>query len=279
MYNKHPKILAHKSAFDLGNFAVDDYILGMGDGTIHKYHRLCPHRRYPIVDSHTSVTDMTCFFHGYKWDASGNPLNNRHNLSCGTLPTSKSGLVIENFSGDASWIDDLAKETELKYSHTYNGGYTNASWLWMMDILADMQHIYEDGVHPSLWKRIKAEQVTQTYGDCWNLQTHPTGWWLFVYPFTGIDYEPGRLMIMSIKPEKYEREFGFQWNMQFYYADWVDAAQRAAFEETTLTYEEDIATVEKIRDPWFPVVNPDNALEEPCVYWGKWAKNNITVVS
>ena len=275
MYNKYPKVLSHKSVFNHGNFSTDDYILHLDDTHVDKFHRACPHRRYPIVDSHKSVTDITCFFHGYKWDASGKPLNNRHNLSCGTLPINKSGLIIENFDGSAPWIDDLAKETELKYSHTYNGGYTNSSWLWMMDILADIQHVYENGVHPELWKTTKPTQVIHEYGDCWNMQRHPDGWWLFVYPFTGIDYEPGRLMINSIKPENYEREFGFQWNMQFYYADHITSEQRTIFEQTTVICQQDIDTIEKIKIPYFPVIRPENELEEPCVQWGKWVRNNI----
>ena len=147
----------------------------------------------------------------------GEPKNNTKKLHCGNVDISNSGLIFKNYQEpDTSWSRDLSTEKNLKYSHSVTGS-GNGSWLWLMDAEADLLHVYQNGIHPFLAQQINLEDLKLDQGDDWILQTHPDGWWLYIFPYTFVEYSPGCVMINYVTPKDENSEFGFDWICQFYY--------------------------------------------------------------
>ena len=108
-------------------------------------------------------------------------------------------------------------------------------------------------------------------GNGWILQTCSTGWWLFIYPFTFIEWSLGCVAVNYTIPRDIKNEFGFEWNTQFYFDPAVSVEQRNTFEELIEdVFVEDVAAIEKQKGKYFPIVNAHNRLEDHCVHFGKW---------
>jgi hypothetical protein len=280
MFKDTPRIFAHKSITDQGNFVLPDYILnaGTGDNSINLFHRFCPHRMFPLHNPGEHVENIFCEFHGFEWSKDGTPINNPKKIHCGKLDIGRSGLVFKNFiEPDHKWVDDLAKETNLVYSHSYQGE-SKGSWLWMMDAEADVLHIHDKGIHPFLSKQVKAEDIQLDQGDDWILQTHPNGWWLYVFPFSFIEYgNNGCVMVNRIVPNDINTEYGYKWISQYYYDPNVNVNTKYIFETAEQVFIEDVKTSEKQKGNYFPVINPMNKYEDHCVHFGQWvARNKIS---
>lgn len=274
MFTNPPKILAHVSAVAEKNFVVSEYILNKLDNDVTLFNRFCPHRMYPLAEPGTHVENITCKFHNFQWDRNGIPINNPKKITCGSAVVGKSGLIFKNFAEpDNHWVTDLANEKNLKYSHSCTGS-SKGSWLWMMDIQADLLHIRPgtDVVHPGLAEVTDLDSVIMTEGDGWILQTSNTGWWLFVYPFTFVEWSPGCVCINYVTPCNITEEFGFDWITQFYYS--FDAVEKKRFEFETLedVFKEDVAVVELQKGNYFPLTTSQNRLEDHCVHFGNWVK-------
>jgi hypothetical protein len=281
MFKNSPKILAHVSAVSKSNFVTPEYILNNEGEQINLFHRFCPHRMYPLAPPGTQVEEITCKFHGLKWDKTGIPINNDRNIKCGKANIGRSGLVLKNFTeSDHQWVDDLSKETNLEYSHSRHGTSEKGSWLWTMDIQADLLHIRQgdDVVHPGLAAVTNLDDTNMYQGDGWALQTCSTGWWLCIYPYTFIEWSPSCLAIITCTPND-ETEFGFKWLTQFYYDPDVPTGKRKDFETLEDVFQEDIETIEKIKGKYFPLITAHNRLEDHCVHFGKWVKENYSTNS
>jgi nitrite reductase/ring-hydroxylating ferredoxin subunit len=277
MFKNPPKILAHESALTTGNFVVPDYIINKSQDKVNLFHRYCPHRMYPLAEPGSIVENIVCKFHGFEWTKDGEPVNNNRRISCGSAQVGKSGLVLKNFvEPDHQWVDDLATETNLEFSHVCTGT-SSGSWLWAMDIQADLLHIRpgHDVVHPGLAAVTNLEDTDMYQGDGWALQTCSTGWWLCVYPYTFIEWSPGCLAILTCTPTT-DSEFGFKWLTQFYYAPDVSATKREEFESLEDVFQEDVETIEKIKGKYFPLTTAHNRLEDHCIHFGKWVKENYS---
>jgi hypothetical protein len=277
MFNNPPKILAHISSVKSSNFVTPEYILNNSNNKLNLFHRYCPHRMYPLAEPGDIVKNIVCKFHGFEWTKDGEPVNNQRKISCGFAQVGKSGLVLKNFvEPDHKWVTDLANETELEFSHTCTGT-SNGSWLWAMDIQADLLHIRpgEDVVHPALAAVTDLEDTDMYQGDGWALQTCSTGWWLCVYPYTFIEWSPGCLAILTCSPTTYN-EFGFKWLTQFYYAPDVPTTKREEFQSLEDVFQEDVETIEKIKGKYFPLTIAHNRLEDHCVHFGKWFRENYS---
>jgi len=276
MFISSPKIYAHLSVLEKGNFVVSEYILNKGNGiNVNLFRRFCPHRLYPLADTGTHVNEITCKLHNFKWDKDGEALNNPKKIHCGEASIGKSGLIFKNFiEPNHKWVNDLASEKNLKYSHSLQGS-SLGSWLWLMDIEADLLHLYVGGIHPFLAKQINVEDLILDQGDGWVLQTHPTGWWLYIFPYVFVEYgNPGCVMINYATPNDDSTEFGFNWITQFYYDDSVSVDHRLMFETFNDVYFEDIEASEKQRGRYFPLVKAMNRYEDHCVHFGNWFKEN-----
>lgn len=275
MFNKPPKIFAHQASIENQNFVVPDYILNKGQNEVNLFHRFCPHRMYPLANPGTHVDEVHCKFHNFKWTSEGVPINNDKKLTCGKASIGKSGLIFKDFvEPDHRWVDDLSKETNLKYSHSLEGE-SKGSWLWLMDAEADLLHIWEEGIHPFLSKQVNLDDIDMDQGDGWILQTHPDGWWLYVYPFTFVEYgRPGCVMVNTVIPNDINTEYGFKWITQFYYEDSVSANSRMIFETLETVFKEDVATAELQKGNYFPLMQAMNRYEDHCVHWGKWIREH-----
>jgi nitrite reductase/ring-hydroxylating ferredoxin subunit len=276
IFNKPPKILAHRSSTNNGNFVTNEYILNNGNAEINLFHRNCPHRLYPMGTPGEVIENIVCKFHGFEWDKNGQPLNNDRNIGCGKAQIGRSGLVFKDFTEpDHAWVDILETETELEYSHSMQGNSTG-SWIWMLDIQADLLHIRKgnDVVHPGLASVTNLDDVSMEEGDGWVLQMFPAGFWLVIYPFTFIEWSPGCLAINSVTPNDADTEFGFKWITQFYYTPKVLPSERSDFETLEDVFWEDVRTVEQQVGKYFPLMKAINRLEDHCIHFGKWVSAN-----
>ncbi|HEY6435408.1 MAG TPA: hypothetical protein VIY47_02380, partial [Ignavibacteriaceae bacterium] len=185
-------------------------------------------------------------------------------------------LLFKNFNEPThKWVNDLANEDDLEFSHICSGS-SNGSWLWMMEIQADLLHIRKgiDVVHPELSSVTDLNNIDMYDGDGWILQTCNTGWWLFIYPFTFIEWSKGCLSINYTIPNNINNEYGFSWITQFYYDSIISTEKRQNFETLEDVFHEDVTTIELQKGPYFPIINPYNRLEDHCVHFGKWMKEN-----
>jgi phenylpropionate dioxygenase-like ring-hydroxylating dioxygenase large terminal subunit len=277
MFKNPPKILAHAAATRDGNFVTPDFIIGKDGESL--FNRYCPHRRYPINEVGGVLKEsIVCNFHGFEWSLTGEPINNNKRLGCGKVSKGKSGLLFKDFTEpDHQWVDDLASETQIEYSHVRTGT-SKGSWLWMMEIQADLLHIRkgEDAVHPQLSEVTELDDTELDHGEGWILQTCSTGWWLFIYPFTFIEYSKGCVAVNYTTPNDINNEFGFSWHTQYYFDPSVSQERRDSFElYIEPVFIEDVTAIEKQKGPWFPIVVPVNRLEDHCVHYGKWVRSHL----
>jgi phenylpropionate dioxygenase-like ring-hydroxylating dioxygenase large terminal subunit len=277
MFKNPPKILAHHSALNDGNFTTPEYILNQRDGIVNLFHRYCPHRLYPLAKVGDTVQNIVCKFHGFEWSKEGVPVNNDRKIGCGKAQTGKSGLIFKDFVEPShQWVKDLADETRLEFSHIRTGT-SKGSWLWIMEIQTDLLHIRkgEDVVHPSLAETTDLDNVEMDHGDSWILQTCSTGWWLCIYPFTFVEWSPGKIAINYTTPNNINDEFGFSWHTQYYFNPDVTKEERETFEFFVEdVFHEDVETIEQQRGGWFPLMKAISKLEEHCVHFGQWVTKN-----
>ena len=58
-------------------------------------------------------------------------------------------------------------------------------------------------------------------------------------------------MINRVTPDDQNKEYGFTWHMQFYYADNIGQVEKENWEKVIETYKEDVAAIENIKRPFF----------------------------
>jgi hypothetical protein len=277
MFKRSPKVLAHVAALNAGNLVTPEYILHSAGDHIDLHRRFCPHRMYPLSEIGRNIQNVVCKYHGYEWDINGKPLNNNKKLKCGEADIGKSGLILKDLVEPSHhWVDDLVKEKELTYSHCTQGS-SSGSWLWMMEIQADLLHVRtgDDVIHPELSSLENLEQVNMDSGDGWIIQTCSTGWWLFIYPYTFVEWSKGCLSINYTVPKDVNNEFGFTWATQFYYDPNTSQSCRAEFEKLEDVFHEDVTAIEAQKGPYFPLKNSQNRLEDHCVHFGNWYQENL----
>lgn len=277
MFKTSPKILSHISSTKEGILVTPEYLVGDDGSSLFK--RFCPHRRYPI-DSIGNVikNKIVCNLHGYEWNLNGAPTNNNIKLTCDKVSTGKSGLIFKNFiEPNHKWVNDLADENNLFLSHCYTG-VSKGSWLWMMEIQADLLHIRlgPNTVHPELSSITNLNDSLLESEEGWALQTCSTGWWLCIFPYTFIEYSKGCLAINYTVPDNLNSEFGFTWMTQFYFDPTVGKEKRLEFEkyfQNVLL--EDIAAIENYKHKYYPLKKSNNPLEKHVVEFGHWVIKNL----
>ena len=270
MFKNVPQVLAHKSALNTGSFVTPNYILSKNGDEINALSRMCPHRYYPIGEEGETLTEITCKFHGFTFDSSGKPLNNNLRLACTETNIGRSGLVFKNFvEPEHKWVDDLANEKNLVYSHSWSGT-SKGSWLWIMEAEADMLHIRKGGIHPWLSENYKPEEVILEQGDGWICQSPPHGWWLYIYPYTFVEWDVGRVAVNYTIPHDKNSEYGFDWISQFYYDPNISSEQRKTFEMFEDVFKEDVEAIEKQMRPYTPLAKTFNAFEDHTYHFGDW---------
>lgn len=275
MFKNVPLVISHKAAVrDDNNFITEKYIVTSNKGTINVLNRLCPHRLYPIGEIGPSK-NIICKFHGFEFNKDGSPVNNTRHMNCYDVKIDDTGLITKNFHmpKNKQWVNDLKNENNLHYSHSYTG-HSEGSYLWQMEAEADLLHVRPGGIHPWLSKEISIKDVTMDNGEDWIVQTHPDGWWLYIFPYTFVEWSPGCLAINIMTPKNKDSEFGFSWITQIYFDPKTNTKDREYFENIESVWLEDIITIEKIKTPFFPLINSKNALEQHCIIWGQWVTNH-----
>ena len=274
MFKNPSKILAHTSSIRDGSFVTPEYIITKQDDIVRALNRTCPHRFYPIGEEGEVVSDITCKLHGFSFDRAGDPLNNNCRLGETEIDVGQSGLIFENFEEpNHKWVDDVKKETNLVYSNSYTGT-SHGSWLWSMEMGADLLHVRKGGIHPWLYPQINLDDVILDQEDNWMFQGRPDGWWTFVFPYTFIEWSPGCLSINYTVPKNVNIEYGFDWITQMYFDPLVPIKERDIFQKINMVFIEDVEGAEKIKLPYHPLKTSTSRFEDQCVYFGQWVKKN-----
>jgi hypothetical protein len=290
MFNSPPQIYAHSSALKNGNFVIEEGIILKNNNTYTLKSRECPHRGYVMHTPGEIVKNVVCKLHGFAWDSEGKPLSKEpycdhfYKLAThGELELGKTGLLVKNFNDqeEVEWINELSKQTDLEFSHSVNGESSGSS-LWLMEQLTDLLHLRQDGVHPrqSLETPLDSEHMVLSMGENYSVQKYTNvngtvGFWVFIYPGFGVEFEPGKLLITRVIPKNKNEEFGFRWEMQLYYAPWVDSIERTEWEKAVAVYLEDVDAIENIRRPFFPLKRMVNDWEKQMHHWGEWYTKNL----
>jgi hypothetical protein len=287
MFKKTPNIFAHVAGLEKGNLVLCDKIVVKDNDNYHIKSRECPHRGYLMHNPGDVVKNVVCKLHGFAWKNNGQPLSSEpycdHFYKLhhhGNATVGKTGLVFQNFvePENAEWVEILAKDDSLKYSHSITET-SNGSWLWLMEQMTDLLHVRQNGIHPRQALETPLDNMKTDFGDGWSIQVYPTcygekGFWLFVYPGFNVEYEPGRLIITRVTPNDPSIEFGFTWQMQFYYSDNIDSVDKEAWEKCLEVYREDVKAVENIKRPFFPLKRTVNHWEDQMKHWGQWFTDN-----
>lgn len=277
MFNNPPLILAHKQSCQHGNFVTPDKIIVRDNDSYALKSRDCPHRGYLMHEPGDVVKNIECKLHGFCWNNRGEPTNEHfYKLAHhGEVTQGKSGLLFQNFvEPEHEWVDRLASETNLQYTKSYSGR-SDGSWLWLMDLNSDLLHFRENGVHPRQSLETPLDTLDIDKGDGWCLQINATGFWLFVFPFTAIEYEPGKLSVNRVVPDDINNEYGFSWHTQLYYSPEVDSNQRHIWEKLIDVYLEDIQAIENIKRPFFPLKRGVNEWEDHVLHWAEWFNQHL----
>jgi nitrite reductase/ring-hydroxylating ferredoxin subunit len=290
MFKNRPNVYAHKSALKNGHFVVNDKIVFNNDGNYTIKSRECPHRGYTMQEPGDIVKNVVCKLHGFAWDNNGNPLENlsdpcRNHFyklpNYGELQVGNSGLLFQNFEEqeNSEWVIELNKMTDLEYAKTVTGE-SSGSRLWMMEQLTDVLHFRQNGVHPRQSLETPMNLLEQSLEKGCSVQKNVNvngvaGYWVFIYPGYGIEIEPGKLIITRIIPKDENEEFGFFWEIQFYYSPHIDANEKDEWEKNMEVYYEDVVAIEKIKRPYFPLKKMVNKYEEQMYDWGQWYLQNL----
>lgn len=292
MFRNPPNIYAHVSALKNGHFVVEDQIIFNDNNNYTIKSRECPHRGYIMQEPGDIVKTLVCKMHGFAWDNAGRPLENKaepcrnHFYKLphhGELELGQTGLLFQNFKehADSEWIQELSKITDLEFKKTITGE-SKGSWLWMMEQLTDVIHLRPNGIHPqlSLEVPLDSEHLVQRLEDGCSVQKHTningtTGYWVFIYPGYGVEFEPGKLFINRIIPNDPNEEFGYRYELQFYYSPWVDTYEQTEWEKNVDIFYEDVRAVERIKRPFFPLKKMVNEYEAQMYDWGQWYLANL----
>lgn len=237
--NKVPKLFGHKDSLkDNKFFASTGYVINQD---LVAFTNTCPHRGFPIVQAGNIADTMRCELHGWQWDARGTPANNSACLKARQITTGRSGLMFTDWNEPpgAEWVNDLATDSFV-YSHCARRSGTG-DWKWQMEMHVDILHV--DKIHSLLTSYVDVGKIRTKYGDDWICQHHEHGWWLFVYPFTHIEWEPGCLYFS----EMVQTSYGYEVYIHYLFNENTPQHVRENFIKVAeVTFDEDIEAVNKL---------------------------------
>jgi phenylpropionate dioxygenase-like ring-hydroxylating dioxygenase large terminal subunit len=269
---KHPKILTHKDTLKTNKFFGNtNYVVNKD---LQLFLNRCPHRGNRIVAPGTCKEEFKCSLHGWRWDLTGKAINNNINLKEKNLNFGNSGLLFLDWTEpkNSIWVDQLKKES-FTYSHS-SYRYGTGDWRWQMEMHVDLLHVKE--IHPLLNSYVDCENLKTEYGNDWICQHHEHGWWLFVYPFTHIEWEPGCLYISEMSPR--ENNQGYDVYIHYLFNESVNQDVKNNFKNVAeITFDEDIkavnelSTSSKYRQPG---TNLNHPLEKDIHHFYNWLEEN-----
>lgn len=269
--SKHPKLLTHNGTFNNKDFFGSSHFVITKDLTA--FPNRCAHRGNKIISPGSCKDQFECGLHGWCWNKDGTPKNNSVTLRPRTLTKGKSGLVFTDWEepADTKWVKDLSNEY-LEYSHSTKR-YGEGDWRWQMEMHVDLLHVSK--IHPLLDSYVDCNNLEKEIGYDWICQHHEHGWWLFVYPFTHIEWEPGCLYFSEMTPREHDK--GYDVYIHYLFNPSVPEDVRNKFiEMAETTFDEDIKAVNEISavSKYRMPSNAPHKLEEDIKHFYAWLEEN-----
>lgn len=269
---KHPKLLTHRSVFNTHPvFASANYVV---NSDFRAFFNRCPHRGNKIIQPGQPSSDFRCGLHGWAWDCAGQAQNNPINLKHKQAQAGRSGLVFMDWQEpeSAGWVQDLAQE-DFTYSHSVQRRGLG-DWRWQMEMHVDLLHVAE--IHPLLNSYVDCNRLKAEHGTDWICQHHEYGWWLFVYPFTHIEWEPGCLYFSEMTPLPAGQ--GYDVYIHYMFDRNVSVIKRQEFQHMAeVTFDEDIQAVNRISassEYRAPGIHTTHPLEQDIRHFYNWLEEN-----
>lgn len=269
--SRHPKILTHKDVFSNKNFFGSGYYVI--NQSFQLFSNRCPHRGNKIIPPGNARDHFKCGLHGWGWDDNGQALNNNVNLRHHQATLGKSGLIYLDWSEPetARWINDLAND-RLEYSHG-SKKYGTGDWRWQMEMHVDLLHVQH--IHPMLHNYVDCNKLTSEKGYDWIAQYHEHGWWLFIYPFIHIEWEPGCLYFSEMAPR--ENNQGYDVYIHYLFSSNTTKEKRHQFADMAeTTFDEDLAAVNELSavSKYRMPGNSKHPLEQDILHFYGWLEDN-----
>lgn len=266
MFKKFPRAVAHEAGQGI---VTPDYIYKNKK----LFSRTCPHRYFPIGEVGKICYTPRCQLHNYAFDPlTGNGINNNLTLPFKQAYSDTSGIIWEDFDEpDHWWVSNIADDYPALYLDKTFVGSSPGSWLWNMEMAVDVKHI--GGIHPWLNEHMRDVKIDYDEGDGWVLQSFEGGFWLFVFPFTFIEWAPKQLGIITLHPDDMQKEYGYKWFTQIYRDPELGFKEKSEFDMIENVWREDVEAVEKIRRPFKPTATMD-PLERHNFLFSKWYLEN-----
>ena len=264
-----PVIFTHKDIFKNKNyFSTYNYIL---DRNFKYSTNICPHRGYALSRPTYAFNDLSCGLHGWSWDLNGKASQpNQSNLVQKQATLGKSGFIFKDFEEpNTPWVHELGAE-DLEYSHSFYRKCPG-DWRWQMEMHIDLAHV--PYIHPTLSSYIDITKIKTEAGENYIAQYHDHGWWLFVYPGIHIEYEPGKIYISEMIPNK--TGLGYEMFGHYLFDPLLSESEKNNFcfvNETTL--DEDIAAVAKMKIDFVKPKPTTDPLEVYNLHWYDFYKGN-----
>jgi phenylpropionate dioxygenase-like ring-hydroxylating dioxygenase large terminal subunit len=267
-----PNILTHKDTFKNYNFyGSSQYIV---NNQFNYFLNKCPHRGNQIIQPGSTKNNLQCGLHGWEWKQDGSPVNNNINLVKKTATLGESGLIFVNWDEPktAIWAQELKKDNFV-YSHNKVKKGTG-DWRWQMEMHVDLLHV--PFIHKSLNEYVDVKNLQTEYGKDWIAQHHAHGWWLFVYPFTHIEYEKGCLYISEISPNNNWN--GYDVFIHYLFNSSIDTNIKKNFiEMAEITFDEDLNAVNNLsKNNIYRKPNKNlHDLEKDILHFYNWVEKNV----
>lgn len=268
--NGVPRLFGHKDSLTNNRFfAASSVVINQ---SLEAFTNICPHRGFPILQAGNVSDNMLCNLHGWQWDDQGRPANNSACLKPYKITTGRSGLMFTDWiePTTAKWVSDLEGDS-FTYSHSTQRIGTG-DWRWQMELHVDLLHV--PVIHPLLTSYVNVKELHTEYGKDWICQHHKHGWWLFVYPFTHIEWEPGCLYFSEMKPTL----SGYNVYIHYLFNQYTPLHVRENFIKVAeVTFDEDIDAVNRLSE-YNTYKKPSkilNPLEVDIKHFYDWYTSNI----
>jgi phenylpropionate dioxygenase-like ring-hydroxylating dioxygenase large terminal subunit len=265
----HPRILTYKNVFKNANFfGSSNFVINQN---LELFPNRCPHRGNKIIKPGTTKDLFQCNLHGWQWNNNGQPINNNVSLKSQQATLGESGLVFLNWDEPqgVQWVEDL-KNSTFEYSHSlHKQGF--GDWRWQMEMHVDLLHV--EKIHPLLHSYVDCTKLRTERGNDWIAQYHDHGWWLFIYPFTHIEWEPGCFYFSEMTPK--ENDQGYDVYIHYYFDQQVDSVKRQEFAKMAdQTFDEDIQAVNELSSAssYRMPSNCQHPLEQDIIHFYNWLK-------
>lgn len=268
---KHPKILTHRGVFNDNEFFGSSHFVVNKD--LRLFSNRCPHRGNKIIPPGTVKQEFKCGLHGWHWNTNGQSINNSVNLRSNQATVGNSGLIYLDWNEPTSskWVKDLESDN-LQYSHSIKK-YGSGDWRWQMEMHVDLLHV--QFIHPLLNSYVDCNKLSSEKGYDWIAQYHEHGWWLFIYPFTHIEWEPGRLYFSEMTPR--DNSLGYDVYIHYLFSSSITDEQKRNFSYMAeTTFDEDIQAVNELSNAskYRMPGNAKHILEQDIIHFYNWLEDN-----